>query len=343
MILRTLRPVVLPFVLTTTLGCSADVGTGEPAADPRDECALCAGKADAWDSPAEGSCDAQGLLRVANEASFEELDIDARLNRRAAENIVEAREADAFDTLTDVDDVPYVGVSALQALLDYARARGLTDECTDPGPGEVELGFVSDLDKTVIPPAPDGAELPAAPYPGVTTLYRILEIGADGSLEPGDLTYVTARSPDRLEGVPEWLAEHGLPEGPIETGTTGIPHIAQAEKVRDISRTFDASPEQAFVLFGDSSHRDPEAYKEILALYPDRVRAGIIHRVTMTVSPGRVEGLYLVDHYPQAAAILASLEILTEEEAWLVYEAAVAEGLELEEEAFRALLETPTP
>lgn len=308
--------------------CTQDVGP-EPGDDPRDECALCEGKADGWDAPAEGSCEASGVVRVANEASLEELDIDARLNRRAAQNIVETR---PFESLREVDDVPYVGVVTLSQLLDYARDRGFTAcEVT------AEIGIVSDLDKTVIPPGVDDA-LPAAPYPGVSTLYRILELGADGASEAGDTTYVTARSPDRIEGVPEWLAEHGLPEGGIETGTTTYPAVAQAEKVRDISGVLDATPGQSFVLFGDSSHRDPEVYKEILALYPDRIRAGIIHRVNITVSPHRVEGLHLVDHYPHAAAVLVALGVITEEDAFAVYEAAVAEGLELPEESFRALL-----
>ena len=42
----------------------------------------------------------------------------------------------------------------------------------------IELGIVSDLDKTVVPPA--DPDLSKAPYPGVTRLYQILELG-DGA------------------------------------------------------------------------------------------------------------------------------------------------------------------
>jgi hypothetical protein len=331
--LALLRRAALATLLVT--GCAHDATDAPP--DPRDECATCAGKADGWGAPAEGSCEARGIVRVANEATFVELDDGARLNRLAAENIVEAREEMPFSTVRDVDDVYYVGVSALEALLAYAGERGFVAECEGEG-GTVELGVVSDLDKTVIPPEDDYA-LPEAPYPGVTTLYAILEHGSDGSGADGDFTYVTARTPDRVEGVPEWLAEHGLPEGPIETGVSGLPWVAQPEKVRDISGVFDANPEQSFVLFGDTSHRDPEAYQEILALYPDRFRAGLIHRVTETVSEHRLEGLHMHESYPEAAAILVGLGVITEADAWRVYEAAVAEGLELDEAEMMALLE----
>ena len=322
----TLRPIAIALALVA--GCAQPV-LSEPGGDPADECALCEGKADGWGAPAEGSCEAEAMVRLANEASFDELDIEAGLNRRAVENLFAAR---PFGSLREVDDVSYVGVVALSLMRDYARERGLTEACADVS----EMGIVSDLDKTVIPPEDDYA-LPPAPYPGVATLYRILEHGADGEGAPGDTTYVTARSPDMIAEVPEWLAEHDLPEGPIETGTADF-WDAQAEKVRDISRVLDATSSQPFILFGDSSHRDPEVYSEIRELYPDRIRAGVIHRVTATVSPHRVEGLHLVEHYPHAAAVLVGLGVLTEADAWTVYEAAVAEGLVLEEADFRALL-----
>lgn len=326
-----LRRVALATLLVA--GCAHDAA--DPPADPRDECATCAGKADGWGAPEPGSCEARGVVRVANEATFVELDDDAGLNRIAAEHLVAAREEAPFTTLAEVDDVYYVGVSALGALLDYAETRGFVAACDEGGP-ELELGVISDLDKTVIPPS--DAELPEAPYPGVTTLYELLEHGTAGAGEAGDFAYVTARTPERVEGVPEWLADHSLPEGPIETGVSGLPWVAQPEKVRDISGVLDARPGQAFVLFGDSSHRDPEAYQEILAMYPERVRAGLIHRVTATVSEHRVEGLHLYESYPEAAAILVGLDLLGEADAWTVYDAAVAEGLEMGEDEMTALL-----
>jgi len=73
------------------------------------------------------SAEEQGILDVANTASFTELDDDVRLDRRAAQNIVDRRGA-GFTDLETLDAVPYVGDSALQRLLDYAYSTGTVDE-----------------------------------------------------------------------------------------------------------------------------------------------------------------------------------------------------------------------
>lgn len=320
-------------------GCAVDLP--DARLDPEDECGTCAGKADGWGAPEEGSCAAQGLVLVANEAGFAELDDDAGLNRRAVEEIVAARDVAPFETVADVDAVRYVGASTLRHLLDYATATGAIARCEGPAPSG-EIGIISDLDKTVIPPAGDLA-LPDAPYPGVATLFTILERGSDGTGAAGDTTFVTARSPDRIEGIPEWLDAHGVPEGAIETGTSTLPWLAQPEKVRDISGVIDAHPSQSFVLFGDTGHRDPEVYREVLAAFPDRVSAALIHQVTATVSETRLEGLHLFQSYPHAAAILMGLGVITEADAWTVYEAAKAEGLALDEADFVAMLDANRP
>jgi hypothetical protein len=319
-------------------GEPAAAGASDEPGDAADGCGLCAGKADGWSAPAEGSCEAGAIIDIANDASFEELDVDAGLNRIAAENIVERRDIDgAYASLAAIDAVPYVGAHALGALLEYAGARGLLDACVAAGP---EIGIVSDLDKTVIPPHEQ--ELPeVAPYPGVATLYELLELRLGG--ESGDVHYVTARTPDGVAKIPEWLALHDVPPGSIDTGISGVPWIAQAEKVRDISAILDAKPQQRFVLFGDSSHRDPEVYREIQAKYPDRIAAGLIQQVTESVSPSRVEGLLLHSSYAEAAAMLFGLGLLDESEARAVMQAAREEGLPIDEAEMDALIELHRP
>ncbi len=64
------------------------------------------------------------ILEVANTASFEVLDVDVGLDVRAAENIVAQRQIDPFDTIAELDAVPYVGDSALAKLAAYAAAHG---------------------------------------------------------------------------------------------------------------------------------------------------------------------------------------------------------------------------
>lgn len=195
-----------------------------------------------------------------------------------------------------------------------------------------ELGIVSDIDKTVLPPE-TAAGLPP-PYPGVAALLATLE----GTVA-GDVHYVTARTPEGVAEIPAWMELHGVPAGSIDTGISGAPWVAQPEKVRDITRLLEASPEQPYVLFGDTSHRDPEVYKEIRAAFPDRVSAIFIHKVNATVSPTRVEGMHLVNNYAEAAALAFGDDLLTEAQARDVIEAARAEGLALTDSEIDALLD----
>ncbi len=195
-----------------------------------------------------------------------------------------------------------------------------------------ELGIVSDIDKTVMPPEINGELAP--PYPGIATLLRTFE----GSVA-GDLRYVTARTPDGVVEIPDWMAMHDVPPGTIDTGTSGVPWVAQAEKVADISRILDATSDQPFVLFGDTSHRDPEVYKQIRTAYPDRVRAIFINKVNVTVSATRVEGMHLVNNYAEAAAIAFGLDLLTETQARAVMNAARVEGLAITAAEIDALID----
>jgi hypothetical protein len=195
-----------------------------------------------------------------------------------------------------------------------------------------EIGIVSDIDKTVLPPETSAGMPP--PYPGIAALLTTLEGSA-----AGDVHYVTARTPEAVVAIPDWMAMHGVPPGSIDTGISGQPWIAQPEKVRDITRLFEASPEQAFVLFGDTSHRDPEVYEEIRAKYPARVSAIFIHKVNATVPPARVEGMHLVSNYAQAAALAFGDDLLTEAQARAVMQRAKQQGLAITEAEIDALLD----
>lgn len=87
-----------------------------------------------WIQEHAGDRDAATLALVNDpETSFELLDVDVALDRRAAENILAGR---PFATIAALDAVPYVGPAALDLLATYALANGY---------GEVE------------PPPPSGA------------------------------------------------------------------------------------------------------------------------------------------------------------------------------------------
>jgi len=118
--------------LLFVLGAAACI-TGD---DPLDEehASFPSGKADgAVDA---GSPEAQAVLALVNDplVNFEELDIDASLNARAAGHIIDHRNGpdgqvasdddNLFDSMQELDDVKYVGPFALAQLLEYAIAQG---------------------------------------------------------------------------------------------------------------------------------------------------------------------------------------------------------------------------
>ncbi len=74
---------------------------------------------------AEGSSDAAGILRAANELSFGDLDDLVKLDKRAATNIVAERDANGeFTTLRQLDAVKYVGMRAISRMRAYAEQQG---------------------------------------------------------------------------------------------------------------------------------------------------------------------------------------------------------------------------
>jgi cysteine-rich repeat protein len=78
----------------------------------------------------EGSYEGLAILKTSNILSLEVLDIDAKLDVRAAKKIVYGRGA-GFTSLTKLSEVAYVGPSAFKALRDYAFAQGTIPFCGD--------------------------------------------------------------------------------------------------------------------------------------------------------------------------------------------------------------------
>lgn len=211
-----------------------------------------------------------------------------------------------------------------------AAAKALTGRAA-------ELGIVSDIDKTVLPASASGAPL-KPPYPGVATLFRILESRLDGSGAPGDMHWVTARDTARAAEVPPWLDLYRLPAGPIATGTSSLPWVAEPEKIRDISAIFDATGSQKFVLFGDTNHRDPEVYKAVREKYPDRVLAIVLHDVK-NIDAARMPGMHVVDNYAVAAAKLLKDGVIDAIAARAVMDAAQLEGLNITDAEIEQLID----
>lgn len=115
-------------MLAGLAACVAD--TGVPSGDDgRDDAFLTPGSADGT-GVSEGSVEGCTVLRVANEATLEELDVDAELDARAARGILARR---PFATLAALDAVPYVGLVAFEKMLAWGDANELACE---PPPDE---------------------------------------------------------------------------------------------------------------------------------------------------------------------------------------------------------------
>lgn len=120
--MRTLLAITLAFLATGCLGFDAD-----DESDPKSECVTCDGRADRFGF-SEDPYLAAGMLEVVNTVSVETLDDDIRLYSTAAKNIVAAR---PFETLEELDAVPYVGLVSFGRIAEYAEARGFVGFCGD--------------------------------------------------------------------------------------------------------------------------------------------------------------------------------------------------------------------
>jgi hypothetical protein len=138
----------------------------------------------------DGSPEALGVLRVANEETVHDLH-DAGVSTRAAENIVAYRDGDdgtpgtaddaTFDTLTLLDAVPYVGPVAFRHLLDEAREKGYVvpvavtpDAYTLPSCTPMAYADLAGHFQTALS-FPDGSFYRASPVGGFTLTGRSRE------------------------------------------------------------------------------------------------------------------------------------------------------------------------
>lgn len=129
----------LPLALLLVYGC-IDAGDGgdegdDPIQDAPDEAA---DRTATVHGIAEGSPDATGVLRVANELTEAQLHGDAKLATRPAHNIAVYHATKKIQTLRELDKISWVGQTSFDRLLAYARAHGYV-----PGPaGAIKTVFV---------------------------------------------------------------------------------------------------------------------------------------------------------------------------------------------------------
>jgi phosphatidate phosphatase APP1 len=163
------------------------------------------------------------------------------------------------------------------------------------------LGLISDIDDTVmVSEVPDKKKLlgntflknpqQRQAFPGTADFYkRLLAQNADPKAAP--MFYLSA-SPRQLAGnIDAFLTRNNFPTGVLLTkqisGENRDPLRDQKQyKMAKIEALFTALPWVRFVLVGDDGELDPETYQAIREMYPERVAAIYIRKVS--TNPERI-------------------------------------------------------
>ncbi len=154
----------LALSLGMTLVAACDTADDDPL-DGIDDTFVSDGKTDVAgvEDKSPAAC---ALLRVAREASFDELDDDARLNAKAARAIVAAREDDFLPTLAALDAVRYIGPAAVRRLDTYAKAHSAY-AC---GSQQVQVLATNDFHGNLKPPSGSSGRITTASGTPPTTV-----------------------------------------------------------------------------------------------------------------------------------------------------------------------------
>ena len=181
-----------------------------------------------------------------------------------------------------------------------------SDVRVSTGKGEILLpaksarfGVISDIDDTVIQSRVAnflqaartvmlGNARTRLPFPGVAAFYRALRDGAAGD-EKNPIYYVSSSPWNIFDVIAEFMEIQKIPRGPLllrdwDIGWGLLSSSRHLEhKAQPIRNIMNLHPELNFILIGDSSQHDPEIYREIVAEFPNRVKAIYIRDVSRNV------------------------------------------------------------
>jgi phosphatidate phosphatase APP1 len=134
------------------------------------------------------------------------------------------------------------------------------------------------------------------PFEGVATLYRALEAGS-GGYDQNPIFYVSSSPWNLYDFLVEFMAVHGLPQGPLLLSDYGLdrdklgkPSHAE-HKLAHIGAIAAAYPQLPLVLIGDSGQHDPEIYLRAAQDLPGRVCAIYIRHVSHVRRAGVIEAM----------------------------------------------------
>lgn len=199
-----------------------------------------------------------------------------------------------------------------------------------------EVKVLSDIDDTVFARLHDKRYPGKTRYPGVLAFFNALDRAPDGTGEPGDLTFVTAR-PGLLAGIvasftSRSLRKAGIKEHTILTGSLlalrSHGHMAQ-RKLQNMRRYHQLFPEYGIVFVGDSGQGDAQAGREMLRELGKVVRAVFIHDIRQhDLQHSDVtgdDGITYFDTYTAAAAAAWQVGLISAGQALAVGEKAIAD------------------
>lgn len=161
---------------------------------------------------------------------------------------------------------------------------------------DVEFGIISDIDDTVIRTGATtlfrqwrtilfNNAYTRRPFAGIDAFYRALSLGANERSE-NPIFYVSSSSWNLYMLFSNILELHDIPAGPLMLRNYGLDRRKgisfghRDHKIEQIRPILDMYPNLQFVLIGDSGQKDPEIYRELVHIYPDRIRAIYIRDVT---------------------------------------------------------------
>ncbi|MDP9205739.1 MAG: DUF2183 domain-containing protein [Gemmatimonadota bacterium] len=170
-----------------------------------------------------------------------------------------------------------------------------TGEILVPSSG-AGFGVISDIDDTVIQSRVSnflqaartvmlGNARTRLPFPGVAAFYRALRNGAGGN-EKNPIYYVSSSPWNIYDVITEFMDLQKIPRGPLvlrdwDIGWGSLASSRHADhKSVAIRNIVQLQPGMQFILIGDTSQHDPEIYRQIVAEFPERVKAIYIRDVS---------------------------------------------------------------
>lgn len=157
------------------------------------------------------------------------------------------------------------------------------------------FGIISDIDDTVIQSRVSNFLLAARtvilgnartrlPFAGVAAFYEALRNGVSGA-ERNPIFYVSSSPWNIHDVISEFMELQNIPRGPVLLRDWDIrPGALSSDRhyehkgvaIRNIMQCY---PDMQFILIGDTSQHDPEIYRQVVAEFPNRIKAIYIRDV----------------------------------------------------------------